>query len=65
MHTVLQKRRPVFALARQWAGFQTQLDALEAEVTRLERVIRRAIDDLQRLGADREAKRVERELRAR
>jgi hypothetical protein len=34
-------------------------------VTRLERVIRRAIDDLQRLGADREAKRVERELRAR
>jgi hypothetical protein len=34
-------------------------------VERLQRVIFRAVEDLRRLGVDREAKRLERELRAR
>jgi hypothetical protein len=62
-HKRLQELRPSFALARQWAGFQTQLDALEAEVKRLQTIIQRTVNDLRSLGAERQAKRAERELR--
>ena len=49
-HDELRKRRPSFAVARQWAGFEAETARLQAEVQRLRNLLSMAISD--RRGAE-------------
>jgi hypothetical protein len=55
-HEYLRTQRPGFALARQWAGFENELQTLP----RLHGLLGRAASDLRAAGAEREAWRLER-----
>ncbi|MBN9492876.1 hypothetical protein J0H33_05960 [bacterium] len=59
-HDELRKKRPIFALARQWAGFEQELARLNAEVQRLRNLLSVAEGDLRRAGDDRAAVRLRR-----
>lgn len=49
-HGELRKRRPVFALARQWSGFEQEVTRLQGEVERLRNLLAMAESDLRRAG---------------
>ena len=57
-HEWLRKRRPVFALARQWAGVDHELERLQQEIARLRNLLTMAVSDLRAAGSDREAARL-------
>jgi hypothetical protein len=59
-HDELRKRRPAFAVARQWAGFEAETARLQAEVQRLRNLLGMAISDLRAADLRREAGRLER-----
>jgi hypothetical protein len=61
-HEHLRKQRPIYALARQWAGFETEVARLRQEIGRLRNLLSMAADDLRKAGLTREAGRLAREM---
>lgn len=61
-HDVLREHEPAFALVRQWAGLTQDRQHLRAEIQRLQEVVQLAITELDRCGATRAARRIERAL---
>jgi hypothetical protein len=61
-HDYLRKQRPGFALARSWAGFDRELEALQREIGRLRELVLRAVAVLERAGAEQDARRLKRAL---
>ncbi len=59
-HDYLRKKRPAFALARQWAGTEHELARLNKEIVRLQNLLGMAVSDLRTAGSVREANRLER-----
>lgn len=63
-HGFLCELRPAFALVRDWCR-SAELDLLQAENTRLQRLLDEAIRDLRTAGLDRQANRLDRALQGR
>jgi hypothetical protein len=61
---LLEQRRAVWALVRQWAGFDEAVASREREIERLRRVVSDAVYMLKRHGLDDDVRRLERKLRA-
>ena len=61
-HESLLKQAPANALARQWAGFENEVEQLREEIVRLRMVVKRAADFLDSAGMGFEADRVRREM---
>lgn len=64
-HDRLLQLSPGFALARQWAGFEKEIDELRKEIARVRSIAEHAAFELERLGAVSEARRLERALSGR
>ncbi len=64
-HEILRRRQPAFALARQWAGLQSEAELLTREIDRLRGIMVQAIWTLKQNGAEYEARRLERALQGR
>lgn len=62
-HDYLSQQRPAFALARQWAGHQAEVEQLRTEVHRLGTLIEGASIDLAKAGATRQANTLQRRLK--
>jgi hypothetical protein len=60
-HRLLRENRPAFALVRDWAG-QPERDLLRGEVERLQKLVQRAVGELERAGAGGAARRLQRAL---
>jgi hypothetical protein len=54
-HDYLRGQRPGFAVARQWAGFDQELESLQREMARLRDLVLRAVRELEAAGAETEA----------
>jgi len=63
LHDILREKSGGFALARQWAGHEQEVDGLQEEIDRLRSLVSMAAYDLERAGAEREAKRLRRALK--
>jgi hypothetical protein len=61
-HQYLGEQRPGYALVRQWAGFENELDNLRQELGRLRGLVLRAVSELDQAGAERAASRLRRAL---
>jgi hypothetical protein len=61
-HDILRERLPGFAIARQWAGFDRELEQLQKEIGRLRMLVTSAAYELRAKGADREYRRLLRAL---
>jgi hypothetical protein len=61
-HDFLREYRPGYALARQWAGFEQELDSLQGEIARLRGIIEGEAHRLEAAGKDVEAFRLRRAL---
>ncbi|MGE0598982.1 MAG: hypothetical protein AB7J35_04045 [Dehalococcoidia bacterium] len=59
-HDYLRKQRPSYALARQWAGIETELNRLNKEIERLHNILEMAISDLRAAGLPSNANRLQR-----
>jgi hypothetical protein len=55
-HNLLRQYQPGFALARQWAGFDREVEELQKEIARLRSLISRASSELKAAGADGKAR---------
>ena len=64
-HDRLRELSPGHALVRQWAGVEKEIEELRKEIARVRSIAESAAFDLKRLGAEREARRVERALAGR
>jgi hypothetical protein len=53
LHELLRDYQPSFALARQWTGFDKEVEQLRKEVERLRVLVRRAVGELKTLGPSR------------
>jgi hypothetical protein len=62
MHDVLRSHLPGFAIARQWAGFDQELEQLQKEVGRLRGLVSSAAYELRARGAEGEYRRLLRAL---
>jgi hypothetical protein len=62
MHDFLREQQPAFALARQWAGIEAEVEELRTEIERLRSVAFAAIHDLEAEGLRDAARRVRRAL---
>ena len=63
-HDCLSQQRPAFALARQWAGHEAEVEQLRTEVQRLGTLIEGAAIDLAKAGATRQANALRRRLKS-
>jgi hypothetical protein len=54
--------QPGWALARQWAGFEQEVEQLKKEIARLRQLITRAAHELRDAGADQKSRRLLRAL---
>ena len=61
---LLEQSRAVWALVRQWAGFDEVVASREREIERLRRVVSDAVYMLKRHGLDDDVRRLKRKLRA-
>lgn len=61
-HSLLRDYQPAYALARQWAGFQGEVELLTRELERLRGILIQTAWTLKQNGADSEARRLERAL---
>ena len=62
LHELLRDYQPSYALARQWAGFDKEVEQLRKEIERLRVLVRQAVGELNTLGAERKASNIERAL---
>lgn len=62
LHEMLRDYQPSYALARQWAGFEKEIEQLRKEIERLRVLVRQAVGELKTLGAERKASSIERAL---
>jgi hypothetical protein len=62
LHELLRDYQPSYALARQWAGFDKEVEQLRKEIERLRVLVRQAVGELKTLGGERQASRIERAL---
>jgi hypothetical protein len=62
LHELLRDYQPSYALARQWAGLEKEIEQLRKEIERLRVLVRSATGELKSLGAERKALRIERAL---
>lgn len=60
-HGYLREQAPAIALARGWAGHETEVQNLRAQIERLVGIVERAVAELERAGAP-AARRLRREL---
>jgi hypothetical protein len=65
LHNVLRQYQPGWAIARQWAGFDQDVERLEKEITRLRGLVSRAAASLRETGNEQEAHRLLRALKGR
>lgn len=61
-HKWLREQEPAMALARSWAGHETEVQNLRIEIERLVGMVQRAVGELERAGARAAARRLSREL---
>lgn len=61
-HEILRRYQPRYALARQWAGLQSEAELLTREIDRLRGIVSQAIWTLKEAGQDSRARRLERAL---
>jgi hypothetical protein len=61
-HDCLREQRPGFAVARQWAGFDQELESLQKEISRLRDLLLRAVHQLDAAGATTESWKLRRAL---
>lgn len=64
-HDLLRQYMPGFAIARQWAGHEREIEGLQKELGRLQGLVSMAAADLSALGADGKARRLRRALEGR
>lgn len=62
MHDILRDHLPGFAIVRQWAGFDQELEQLQKEIGRLRGLVSSAAYELRARGAEREYRRLLRAL---
>lgn len=62
VHDVLRQYMPGFALARQWAGIEQEVEQLNKEIARLRGLVSKAAYDLKDLGADSKSRQLLRAL---
>ena len=62
-HEYLRKQSPAMALARSWAGHETEVQSLRSKIERLVGMVERAAVELARAGSPPAARRLRRELR--
>ena len=62
LHDLLREHAPAFAVARTWAGFDSEIKTLCEEINRLRNLLYSAALTLQRSGQEREGRRLERAL---
>jgi hypothetical protein len=62
-HEYLRKQSPAMALARSWAGHETEVQSLRSKIERLVGMVERAAVELERAGSATAARRLRRELR--
>lgn len=62
LHDMLREHAPAFAVARTWAGFDSEIKMLREEIERLRGLLYSAAMTLQRSGEEREGRRIERAL---
>jgi hypothetical protein len=62
LHDLLRQYSPGWALARQWAGFEQEVEQLKKEIGRLRQLITRAAYELRDAGADQKSRRLLRAL---
>lgn len=65
MHDRWREQQPGFALARQWAGFEHEVEQLQKEIGRLRSLVSIAASDLRSAGEERKARRLMRGLEGR
>jgi hypothetical protein len=58
LHDLLRQYTPGWAVARQWAGFDQEVDQLKKEIGRLRGLVSQAVYDLRDAGADAKARRL-------
>jgi hypothetical protein len=61
-HDYLRTQRPGFAVARQWAGFENELESLQKEIARLRGLVMRGVSELEAAGRERESWKLRRAL---
>jgi hypothetical protein len=62
-HEYLREQSPAMALARSWAGHETEVQNLRRKIERLMSMVERAAMELERAGSRAAADRLRRELR--
>jgi hypothetical protein len=65
LHDLLRQDAPGFALARQWAGFEREVEQLQQEIRRLRQLLSMAAYDLDAAGEEWKARRLRRALEGR
>jgi hypothetical protein len=62
VHDLLRQYMPGWAVARQWAGFDQEIEQLKKEIGRLRQLVSGAVHDLNDAGADSKSRRLLRAL---
>jgi hypothetical protein len=62
LHELLRQYSPGWPLARQWAGFEQEVEQLKKEIGRLRQLITRAAYELRDAGAEEKSRRLLRAL---
>ena len=62
LHDLLRQYQPGWALARQWAGFEREVEELQKEIARLRGLVSRAVYELKDAGAEDKSRRLLRAL---
>ena len=62
LHDLLRDYQPGWALARQWAGFEREVEELQKEIGRLRSLVSRAASELREAGAEGKGRRLLRAL---
>jgi hypothetical protein len=62
LHDVLRQYLPGFAVARQWAGIEQEVEQLNKEIARLRGLVSQAAYELKALGAERKHRQLLRAL---
>jgi hypothetical protein len=62
LHDLLSQYQPGWALVRQWAGFEREVEELQKEIARLRSLVSRAASELREVGAEAKGRRLLRAL---
>jgi hypothetical protein len=62
LHDLLRQYQPGWALARQWSGFEREVEELQKEIARLRSLVARAASELREAGAESRSRRLLRAL---